>query len=119
MNHDVECFSRFRRIDQAKMPIAISPGAADGRSETSRSNAPGARRAADQAIRIIGQRGYAGFGIQELAQRCQLTNAGLLYHFGSKDRLLIALLEDRDRRDAVASIVGLAGQRNSRGFARS
>jgi AcrR family transcriptional regulator len=67
----------------------------------------------DAAIRIIGQRGYNGFGIQELAQRCDLTNAGLLYHFGSKDRLLIALLEDRDRRDAeaVTSVLGLAGLR--------
>lgn len=71
----------------------------------------------DEAIRIIGQRGYHGFSIQELAQRCQLTNAGLLYHFGSKDQLLIALLQDRDRRDAVAvtSVVGLAGHHDAHG----
>ena len=56
----------------------------------------------NEAIRIIGECGYNGFSIQELAQRCQLTNAGLLYHFGSKDQLLIALLQDRDRRDTVS-----------------
>jgi AcrR family transcriptional regulator len=71
----------------------------------------------DEAIRIIGRRGYYGFSIQELAQRCQLTNAGLLYYFGSKDQLLIALLQDRDRRDAeaVASVVGLAGHKSAHG----
>jgi len=56
----------------------------------------------EQAVRIISQRGYYGFGIQELAQRCGITNAGLLYYFGSKEGLLIALLDDRDARDAVA-----------------
>lgn len=54
----------------------------------------------DEAIQLIGQRGYYGFGIRELAQRCNLTDAGLLHYFGSKDKLLIALLEDRDRRTA-------------------
>jgi AcrR family transcriptional regulator len=67
------------------------------------------------AARIIGQRGYNGFGIQELARECGITNAGLLHYFGTKERLLIAVLEDRDRHDAVAvtSIAGLNGQRDT------
>lgn len=60
------------------------------------------RQILDEAVQLIGQRGYYGFGIRELALRCGLTDAGLLHYFGSKDRLLIALLEDRDRRDAEA-----------------
>jgi AcrR family transcriptional regulator len=52
----------------------------------------------DEAIRIIGERGYYGFTIQELAQRCGLTNGGLLYHFGSKEQLLVAVIEARDGR---------------------
>lgn len=56
----------------------------------------------DEAIEIIGQRGYRGFSLQELAQRCGLSNAGLLHHFPSKDQLLIALLNERDRRDYAA-----------------
>src|ERR1700761_5543659 len=56
----------------------------------------------EQAVRIVSQRGYYGFGIQELAKECGLTNGGLLYYFGTKEGLLIALLEDRDRRDAEA-----------------
>jgi AcrR family transcriptional regulator len=67
------------------------------------------------AAGIIAQRGYYGFGIQELARQCGITNAGLLYYFGTKERLLIAMLEDRDRRDAVAvhTIAGLTGQRDT------
>jgi AcrR family transcriptional regulator len=64
----------------------------------------------EEAIRIVGERGYNGFSIQELALRCGLTNGGLLYHFGSKEQLLIALLQDRDSRDreVVRSMAGLA-----------
>ena len=49
---------------------------------------------------------------QELARQCGITNAGLPYYFGSKEGLLIALLEDRDQRDAAAvhSIAALTGQ---------
>jgi AcrR family transcriptional regulator len=66
----------------------------------------------EQAARIVSQRGYYGFGIQELARDCGLTNGGLLYYFGSKEGLLIALLENRDRRDAEAirEVVGLTRQ---------
>src|ERR1700740_714871 len=67
----------------------------------------------DEATRLIGQRGYYGLGIRELSLRCQLTDAGLLHYFGSKEKLLTALLEDRDRRDAeiVAMRAGLADTR--------
>ncbi|WP_295637004.1 TetR/AcrR family transcriptional regulator [Novosphingobium sp.] len=55
-----------------------------------------------EAIRIIGERGYQACSINELAKRCGLTTAGLLHHFGSKEGVLIALLKERDRRDADA-----------------
>src|ERR1700741_2401727 len=54
-----------------------------------------------EAARIIGERGYFGFGLQELAERCRVTKAGLLHHFGSKDQLLVELLQERDRRDSI------------------
>jgi AcrR family transcriptional regulator len=53
----------------------------------------------DEAIHIIGQQGYNGFTIHELATRCGTSNAGLLYYFGSKDQLLTALLEELEQRD--------------------
>jgi len=41
----------------------------------------------EEAISILGRLGYHGFTIHELAERCGLSNAGLLYHFPSKDQL--------------------------------
>ncbi|MGY2081835.1 TetR/AcrR family transcriptional regulator [Modestobacter sp. SYSU DS0657] len=60
------------------------------------------RQILDEATRIVGQRGFYGFSVQAVADACGLTVAGLLHHVGSKEQLLVALLEDRDRRDAAA-----------------
>lgn len=66
------------------------------------------RQILDEATRIVGLRGFYGFSVQAVADACGLTVAGLLHHVGSKDGLLVALLEDRDRRDdeAVAGELG-------------
>lgn len=56
----------------------------------------------EEAIRVIGEHGFRGFSIRELAGRCGMTDAGLLHHFGSKIHLLLALLDERDRQDARA-----------------
>lgn len=73
----------------------------------------------DEAMRIIGQRGYYGFTVQELAQRCGLSNAGLLYHFGSKDQLLVALVQELEGREAavMAPLVAAAELEQERGDA--
>jgi AcrR family transcriptional regulator len=62
----------------------------------------------EEAIRVIGERGFRGFSIRELAQRCAMTDAGLLHHFGTKIDLLLALLDERDRQDAdaIAALLG-------------
>jgi len=67
------------------------------------------RQIIDEAVRLIGERGYFGFSTREVAERCQLTDPGLLHYFGSKEKLLIAVLEDRDRQDTrfVLSLAGL------------
>jgi AcrR family transcriptional regulator len=61
----------------------------------------------EQAIRTIGRRGFSGFSLQELAAACGLTNAGLLYHFPSKEKLLVELLDESQRRDAEAIAAAL------------
>jgi AcrR family transcriptional regulator len=79
----------------------LSPGAPGRRTE----RVPRAQRRQQiiaEATRIIGQRGYYGFSMQELADSCGLTVAGLLHHAGSKEELLIALLQARDQRDRDA-----------------
>lgn len=66
----------------------------------------------DEAIRIVGERGFYGFTVQDLAQRCGVSNAGLLYHFKTKDQLLVCMLQEFETREtaAIAPLVDLAGQ---------
>ena len=52
------------------------------------------RRILDQAVGLIGERGYYGFTIQELARRCGLSNPGLLHHFPSKHAVLQAVIQE-------------------------
>lgn len=70
----------------------------------------------DETIRIIGERGYHGFTVQELAKRCGLSNAGLLYYFASKDLLLVAVLEEIKRREVetVAPVIERATQKGQK-----
>ncbi len=56
-------------------------------------------RILDEAIRLIGERGYYGFTVQELAQRCGLTNPGLLHYYSSKLELLLAALGEMEARE--------------------
>ncbi len=58
---------------------------------------------------LIAERGFWGMSLQDVADACGLTVAGLLHHVGSKDGLLIAVLEHRDEADsrALADILGL------------
>lgn len=51
------------------------------------------------STRIIGQYGHYGFSIQQVADACGLTKAGLLHHVKSKDRLLMLVLQARDEAD--------------------
>ncbi|MEW9550536.1 TetR/AcrR family transcriptional regulator [Nonomuraea sp. NPDC050783] len=77
------------------------------------------RQILDAAIEIVGRRGYYGFSVQEVAARCGLTVAGVLHHVGTKDQLLLALLDERDRRDAEAVPGLLASEEGERpGLAR-
>lgn len=55
----------------------------------------------EAATHMIGLQGYNGLTVHDLARKCGLTNGGLLYYFGSKEQLLIAILEERDRNTAA------------------
>lgn len=63
----------------------------------------------DVATAIIGARGFWGLALQDVADSCGLTVNGVLHHVGSKDGLLIAVLDHRDRRDleALADLLGV------------
>ncbi|CAN7562627.1 helix-turn-helix domain containing protein [Phenylobacterium sp. LjRoot219] len=72
---------------------------------------PEVRRAQilDAAIRIVGEHGYHGFTVQELAKRCGITNGALLYYFGSKEQLLVAVLEEHDLRMSQTVVAEAGG----------
>ncbi|MCE7796498.1 TetR/AcrR family transcriptional regulator [Sphingobium sufflavum] len=52
---------------------------------------------------LIGERGFNGVTLQDLARHVGLSNAGLLHYFASKDKLLLGLLEDIGRREIALS----------------
>jgi AcrR family transcriptional regulator len=91
---------------------------ASKRSARVRSRAPGSRKDLEErraqitaeTIRLVGERGFYGFSLQELADRCQITGAGLLYHFGSKEQLLGDVLKqfERSESERMAPFAALA-----------
>lgn len=50
----------------------------------------------DTASELLSLKGYFGFSVGELAQRCGLSNAGLIHHIGTKQRVLHMVLDARD-----------------------
>jgi len=55
----------------------------------------------DAAIDIFGNRGYANGTLADIAERVDITHAGVLHHFGSKQNLLLEMLAYRDRTDVA------------------
>ncbi|MCH0565233.1 MULTISPECIES: TetR/AcrR family transcriptional regulator [unclassified Streptomyces] len=53
------------------------------------------------ALEVIAERGYRGASLAAVAERVGLTQQGLLHHFPTKEALLVAVLKERDRWDAV------------------
>ncbi|MFC9700610.1 TetR/AcrR family transcriptional regulator [Streptomyces sp. NPDC056943] len=51
------------------------------------------------ALEVIAERGYRGATLGSVAERVGLTQQGLLHYFPTKEALLIAVLEERDRWD--------------------
>jgi AcrR family transcriptional regulator len=70
-------------------------------------------RIIDEAIGIIGQRGYHGFTVHGLAARCDLSNAGLLYYFPSKEQLFDAVLKELEHRknQALAALIAAVARK--------
>ncbi|GAB3207176.1 TetR/AcrR family transcriptional regulator [Marinactinospora thermotolerans] len=60
------------------------------------------RQIVEVTTRLIAERGFWGLSMQDVADGCGLTVPGLLHHVGSKDGLLIAVLDHRDAEDARA-----------------
>lgn len=50
----------------------------------------------DVALDAFARQGYRGSSLREIADQVGLSQAGVLHHFGSKEQLLIAVLEHRE-----------------------
>src|SRR5689334_7131697 len=53
----------------------------------------------EAATALVAERGFWGLSMQDVADGCGLTVPGLLHHVGSKDGLLVAVLDHRDEQD--------------------
>ncbi|MFJ7159547.1 TetR/AcrR family transcriptional regulator [Streptomyces sp. NPDC101118] len=51
------------------------------------------------AVEVIAERGYRGASLGAVAERVGLTQQGVLHYFPTKEALLVAVLEERDRWD--------------------
>ena len=56
------------------------------------------------ALATFGSKGYKNGPLTEIAEQVDMTHAGILHHFGSKDQLLLEVLAYRDETD-VADLV--------------
>lgn len=73
-----------------------------------------ARRAAvlEAARRLFSRQGFKGASLAAIAQEAGLTDAGLLYHFPTKNDLLLAVIAEGDREQDET----LAQVRDARGL---
>src|SRR3954453_1977511 len=51
------------------------------------------------AARTFGSKGYKNGSLADVAEQVGITHAGVLHHFGSKEQLLVEVLEYRDKED--------------------
>ena len=55
----------------------------------------------EAAIEIFGAKGSANGTLADIAEQVGMTHAGVLHHFGSKQKLLLEVLDYRDQRDVA------------------
>jgi AcrR family transcriptional regulator len=54
----------------------------------------------DAALDVFAVRGYRKTALADIGAKVGLTPAAILYHFGTKEDLLLAVIAERDRRSA-------------------
>lgn len=55
-------------------------------------------RILSEALTLFSTRGYVATSLADIARASDISKAGLLHHYSSKDQLLAAVLDERDRR---------------------
>jgi AcrR family transcriptional regulator len=70
------------------------------------------RKILEAAMALYARHGVKGTGLAAIGQAAGVTHAAVLYHFGSSHRLLLAVLDERDRhfwRETAATWEGRSG----------
>lgn len=62
----------------------------------------------DAAIELFASHGYQGAGLAAIAERAGVTASAVIHHYGSKQQLLRAVLDEHDARSA-ARLAGYRG----------
>ncbi|MGO1317248.1 MAG: TetR/AcrR family transcriptional regulator [Cellulomonadaceae bacterium] len=70
-------------------------GARSPRASTARKR----REILKAATEVFGNKGYSNGTLADIAEQVGMTHAGVLHHFGSKERLLLEVLDWRDNAD--------------------
>jgi AcrR family transcriptional regulator len=71
-------------------------------------------RLLDAAVAFVRERGVLGWSLRELATACGTSHTHLLYHFGSREQLLVDVMLEirrRDRSDFAAETVASSAAR--------
>jgi AcrR family transcriptional regulator len=61
------------------------------------------------AMNVFGEHGFAGGSLRTIAEQAGVNHATLIQHFGSKEGLLTAVLEEWDRRTVENSLTDVSG----------
>lgn len=56
----------------------------------------------DEALRLFGSSGYAATSLSDIAAAAEISKAGLLHHFRSKEELFVEVLRQRQQADSAA-----------------
>jgi len=89
-----------RRGEHVRTTRGARAAAADRRTRQPRGDLR-RRQILDAAVELFAAKGYRGTGLAALGDRVGMTATGLLYYFGSKERLLHEVVAERDRADAL------------------
>jgi AcrR family transcriptional regulator len=65
----------------------------------------------DAALTVFSERGYRDGSLAAVAEKVGGSPAGILYHFGSKEELLLAVIAERDRRASASGFAEGGGLR--------
>lgn len=72
-------------------------------------DAPTSERIRSAALRLFAQKGFAAVGIRELAEAAGLSSASLYHHMGTKDQLLLSIMDDGQSRLTSIADAALEG----------